>query len=150
MRALDAEHLPAGVGVGVEVHHADRPVDGRARAHRRLGDRVVAAEHDRQHARRQHLADRRLDRGVRGAGVGGDHRRVAEVDDPQLRERVDLDLEVRAGRRARAADRARRQRAPGRSDTRSSIGAPTIADVEALELGGVLGERRAAERQQPA
>ena len=55
------------------------------------------------------LADGRLDRRVRARRVGGQHRRVAEVDDPQLLERVDLGLEVRAGRAARGADRPRRE-----------------------------------------
>ena len=102
-----------------------------------------------QHAGGEHLPDGRLDRGVRDVRVGGDHRRVAEVDDAQLRERVDLRLEVRAGRAAGAADRARRQaraRAVGdevvhrRADDR---------DVEARELRRVLRVDGAAERQQP-
>ena len=62
---------------------------------------------------REHLADGRLDRGVRALRVGRDHGRVAEVDHAQLGERVDLRLEVRAGRDARRADRARRHASAG-------------------------------------
>ena len=114
VRALDAEHLGAGVRVRVEVDHPDRPVDRGDGAHGRLGDRVVAAEHERDHAGGEHLADGRLDRGVRDARVGRDHGRVAEVDDAQLGERVDLRLEVRARRAARRrGSRAARGARPG-------------------------------------
>ena len=52
VRELDAVHVTARVGVGVEVEQAQRAVPLRARAHVGLGDRVVAAEHDRDRARR--------------------------------------------------------------------------------------------------
>ena len=118
-------------------------------AHVRLGDRVVAAEDDREHARVDDLADRALDRIVRARRVGRDDGRVAVVDDPQLAERVDLRLEVRAGRAARSADRARRE-----------AGARTVGDevvrrraddrdVEARQLGGSRGVRGRPEREQP-
>ena len=109
---------------------------------------MVAAEDERDHAGGEHLAHRRLDRGVRADGVGRDHRRVAEVDYPQLGEGVELDLEVRAGRAARRADGARRE-----------AGARAIGDevvhrradhrhVEARELGGILGVGHPGEREQ--
>ncbi len=59
---------------------------------------------------------------VRGR-IGRDHGRVAEVDHPQRRERVDPRLEVRARRAARGADRARaeaRARAGRRRGRRSA------------------------------
>ena len=101
-------------------------------------------------AGREHLADRRLDRGVRGHRVGRDHGRVAEVDDPQLGERVDPDLEVRAGRRARPADRARREARAGAVGDEVVHRRADDRDVEALELRGVLGVGRAGEREQAA
>ena len=91
----------------------DGPVTFRAGADVGLGDRVVAAEHDRDQAGVEHLADGRLDCGVRARRVGRQDGRVAVVDDPQLRERVDLRLEVRARRAARGADRARAEARPG-------------------------------------
>ena len=115
---------------------------------RRLGDRVVAAEHDRQRAGREHLGDGRLDRAVRDVDVGGDDRGVAEVDHAQLGEGVDLDLEVRAGRRARAADRARRQPRPRAVGHQVVHRRADDRDVEALELRRVLREGHAAEGQQ--
>ena len=140
VRELDAEHLGAGVGVGVEVHDADRAVRGGAGAHRRLGDRVVAAEHDRHDAGREHLR-RRSPRSRRASAPG---RRGSPARRRSRRTRSSanastFDLEMRAGRAARAADRARREpraRAVGhevvhrRADDR---------DVEARELRRVLG-----------
>ena len=57
MRDLDSEHLLAGVGVRVEVDEADRAVLRSAGADVRLGNRVVAAEDDRDRSRRKHLTD---------------------------------------------------------------------------------------------
>ena len=124
---LDPEDLGAGVGVGVEVDQADRAVLGGAGADVGLGDPVVAAEHDRDRAGVEHLADRALDRRVGARGVGGQHRRVAEVDHPQL-----LEASIPASRcgpagSSRRGSRAARSACPGRSETRSSVGAPTIA-----------------------
>ena len=115
VRELDAEDLAAGVGVRVEVDEADRPVARGDRADVRLGDRVVAAEHDRQQRRRRTTwPTSSLDRRVRARRVGGQHGRVAEVDDPQLLEGVDLRLEVRPGRAARRrGSRAARSGRPG-------------------------------------
>ena len=148
MRDLDAEDLGARVGVGVEVDEADRGAAGGAGADVRLRDRVVAAEHDRDRAGRDDLADRALDRLVRAGGIGRQDRRVAVVDHPQLGHRVDLRLEVRAGRAARRADRPRpepRARPVGdeivhrRADDR---------DVHAVELGRILRVRQRPVREQ--
>jgi hypothetical protein len=82
VRELDREDLSARVGVRVEVDEADGAVDGRDRADVRLGDRVVAAEHDRKRAGFHHLSDRLLDRAVGAHRVRGQDRRVAVVHHP--------------------------------------------------------------------
>src|SRR6185503_10306546 len=107
VRELDAEDLAAGVRVRVEVDEADRAPAGGDGANVGLGDRMVAAEHDWQKPRVTDLADELLDRRVALHRVGGQHGSVAEVDDPQLLEGVDLRLEVWAGRARRRPDRAR-------------------------------------------
>jgi hypothetical protein len=95
--------------VSVEVDEAERAMSPRARANVGLGDRVVAAEDERDRARVDDLPHRLLDRAPRRLRSRRDDGRVAEVDDRELGERVDLRLEVRAGRAARGADRARRE-----------------------------------------
>jgi hypothetical protein len=129
----------------VEVDEADRPVGGRARANVRLRDRVVAAEHDRDRGRSEHLTDRRLDCLVRPSRVGRQHRSVAEVDHLQLREGVDLRIEMRAGRAARCPDRPRPEARPGPIGDEIVCGRANDGDVHPLELGRILGVRKAAE-----
>ncbi len=110
---------------------------------------MVAAENNGEHARVDDLADRLLDRRVRAVRVGGDDRRVAVVDDPELAEGVDLRLEVRAGRTARRADRARCE-AGARTVGDEVVGRrPDDRDVEARQLVGVLCVRGCSEREQP-
>jgi hypothetical protein len=114
----------------------------------RLGDRVVAAEHDRDGVGGQHDLDRLLDRAVRALGIGRDDRSVAEVDDSDVGERVDSGLEMRARRRAGNPDRPRsepRPRAVGDEVVRRRA---DDGDVRVFELGRILGVRRAAEAQQ--
>ena len=84
MRDLDAEDLLAGVGMRVEVDERDRAVHRGDRADVGLGDRVVAAEHDRDRACSDDLPDDSLDRRVIAGRIGGDDGRVAEVDDAEL------------------------------------------------------------------
>ena len=75
----------------------------------------------------------------RGGRVGGQHRGVAVVDDPQLAEAVDAGLEMRPRRAAGGADRARAEAGAG------AVGDEVVgrrADdrhVGAGELGRVLG-----------
>ena len=107
VRDLDAEDLRARVRVRVEVDEADGSVSSGHGADVRLRDRVVAAEDDGNRAGVHDLPDRALDLRVRRLGVGGDDRRISEVDDPKLLEGVDLRFEMRSGRTARCADRAR-------------------------------------------
>ena len=128
VRDLDPEDLGAGVGVGVEVDEADRAAAVRgAGADVGLGDAVVAAEDDRDRAGIEDLADGALDRRVAGGRVGGQDRGVAEVDDPQRREAVDPASRCGPGGQLAARIARGPKRAPGRSETRSSVGAPTIA-----------------------
>ena len=104
-----------------------------------LGDRVVAAEHDRDRPGVDDLADERFDRRVRAQRVGGDHRGVAVVDHPQH-------LASARSRRRGGARRSRRRRrrgspaartgCPGWSVASSSIGAPTIATSAPARSGG--------------
>lgn len=126
VRIFDAEDLAARVGVGVEVHEAQRSVDGSAGARICLGDRVVATEDHGERARGQDLPHGLLDGGVGASGVGGDDRGVAEVENPQLSERVDACLEVGPGGQLAARIARGAKQVPGLSETSSSIGAPTI------------------------
>ena len=114
------------------MHRGDRPDVG-------LGDRVVAAEDDRDRAGGDDLRDDALDRRVIAGRVGGNDRGVAEVDDPELGDRVDPRLEMRARRAAGGADRARPE--PGARPVGGEIvhRRPDDRDVDALELGGILG-----------
>ena len=107
------------------------------------------AQHDRDGARGDDLADGSLDR-LGGAGrVGRDHGRVAEVDDAELGEAVDARLQVRAGRAARGADRPRPEAGPGPVGDEVVGWRPDDRDVDARELGRVLRVGHAAEAEQP-
>jgi hypothetical protein len=145
VRALDAEHLAARVGVRVEVDQPERPAARRDRRGAGLGDRMVAAERQRDDACVDDLADQPRDRRVRMRRVGGQHRRVAVVDDAQLRERVDARFEVRAGRARRGADRARREPRPRAVGHEIVHRRADDRDVDALEVRGLLRDRRTAE-----
>ena len=105
-------------------------------AHVRLRDRVVAPEDHGDCAGRHGLADRVLDLRVRPLGIGGHDRRVAEVHDPELLERVDLRLEMRPGGQLAARIARGPKRVPGRSETRSSVGAPTTATSAPASAAG--------------
>ena len=150
VRDLDAEDLRAGVGMGVEVDESQRSVSRGAGADVGLGDRVVAAEHDRDRAGGDDLPDRSLDRLVRPGSIGRDHRRVAVVDHPQLGHGVDLRLEVRP---RRTAGRANRTRAEARA---RPVGDEVVRrcaddrDVDPRKLARVLRVRQPAEGQQPS
>ena len=144
------EDLRGGVGVGIEVDEPDRPVQmPGTRPHVRLGDRVVAAEHDRHRAGPEHLEHGVLDRLVRADRIGRDDRCVAVVDDAEMAHPVDPRLEVVRGRRRRrphgaGAEARARQVGDELVERRADDG-----DVEAGELGRVLGVREVREREQP-
>ena len=148
VRDLDAEDLRARVRVRVEMDEADRPVLGRTGADVGLCDRVITAEHDRDRTGREHLAHGGLDCSMRARGVGGEHRRVAEVDHAQHLERVDLHLEMRAVRTARRADPTRAE--PRSRPVRDEIVRRRADDrhVDALELRRILGVGKPAEGEQ--
>ena len=148
VRELDAEDLRARVGVRVEMDERHRAVCSGTGTYVRLGDRVVAAEHDRDGARGQHLGNRRFDRRMRASRIGRHHGCVAEVDDTQLRRPVDLRLEVRTGRAARGSDRT------GAEPCAGPVGRQVVgrrADdghVDVGELGLVVCVRHSAVRQE--
>ena len=127
VRALDAEDLGAGVGVRVEVQEAQRPAAARDRAQRRLGDRVVAAEDDRDRARVGDLPDVSSiaacvasgSAGITGASPKSTARSARRASTPASRCVPGGQLAARIARGP--------YRVPGRSETRSSVGAPTIA-----------------------
>ncbi len=146
VRQRRAEHRLAGVGVRVEVDQADRPAAAGDRADVGLGDRVIAAEHDRQRARVDDLAHQGLDRLVRLDRLGRQHGRVAEVDHPQHGEGVHPGLEVRPGRARRGADRARPEARPRAVADEIIGGSADDRDVDARQLGGVLRVGHAADR----
>ncbi len=94
-----AELDVAGVGVRVEVDHrdpAEAEVPGDAGGVG-PGDRVVAAEHQRDGAGRRHGVDRLLERRVGHLDLPRRHLDVAGVDDAQVLERVDAQRQVRPG-----------------------------------------------------
>ena len=144
-----AEDLRARIGVSLEVDEPDRAVDGRAGPYGRLGDRVVAAEDDGDGIGCEHLPDDRFDRLVRARRVRRDHRRIAEVHDLQLLERVEPRLEVWALRTAGGTDRAGRESRPGAVGDEIIGGRSNDHDVGILQTRGILGVARPAEAQQP-
>lgn len=87
--------MPVSVWVS-KMQQRERPVALRAGADVGLGDRVIAAEDERDRSGAEHLADDRLDRGVRAHRIGGHDRGVAEVDHAQCLARVDAGLEMGA------------------------------------------------------
>ncbi len=88
------------------MDEAHRPVLRGAGADVRFGDRVIAAEDDRDRACREHLAHRLLDRRMRPGCVAWKHGGVAEVDDAQDGKGVKAGLQMRAGLDAGAPNRA--------------------------------------------
>ena len=93
---VDAEDLLAGVGMGVEVDQADRAEAVPAGPDVGLGDRVVAAEHDRDRARGEDLADRRSIASWDRAGSAGRTGASPKSTTRSTLEGVDAGLEVRA------------------------------------------------------
>ena len=86
-----------GVRVRVEVDHRDPALPAMLGHARGVGpgDRVVAAEHERDRARRGHRVDRLLQVAHRPGGVAGEQLDVARVVDPQVLQRVDAQRERR-------------------------------------------------------
>ncbi len=85
---------------------------------------------------------------VRAGGVGGDHGRVAVVDDAQHLAPAHLRLEVRAGRAARRADRTRAE--PGPGAVRDEIVRRSADDrrVDPGQVGRILGVGQRREGEQ--
>ncbi len=135
----DAEDLGGRVGVSVEVDETDRAAALRHCADVGLGDRVIAAEDEREYPRLHHLRDRGLDR-LMGAGrVRGQDRRIAEINHLERFQSIDSDLEVRPRRAAGRPDRAgavTRPRPVGHEIIRRRA---DDRHVRAGQLSGILG-----------
>lgn len=108
---------------------------------------MIAAQHDRDAPCADDLADSLGDRPVCSDNVGGQHGRVAEVDDPQIRERVDLRLEVRPGRATRSPNRARAKARPGAVGHAVVGRSPDDGHVGSLQLTRILGHPDSAEAE---
>ena len=144
VRQLDAEDLGPGVRVRVEVDEPDRPVDGGDGADVRLGDRVVAAEDDRDRAGRHDLADGALDLRVRLDGVGGE-----TAASPKSTTRSSANASILAsrcgpGRAARSADRARAESRPGPVGDEVVRRSADDRHVDTRQLGRILCVRHPA------
>ena len=137
----------ARVGVGIEVDQADGTAPLGDRGHARFGNRVVAAQNDRQRPGIDDLTDEAPDRVVRPDGIGANDRRVAVVDDTELREGVDAGFEVRTGRARGRADRPRRK--PRSRPVRHEVVGRSADDrnVDAVQMPGLLRDWSAAERE---
>ena len=141
----------AVAGVGMRVEMDDPQASRRHRlghgAGGRVGDRVVATEHDRDRPRSAppRATCARITACPRSRSAGHD-RGVPAVDDVEPVERLDPELErvgragvVEATRIARGP-----KRAPGRWLTPSSSGAPTIDDVRPSRAQRVAVDDRGA------
>ena len=156
VRALDAGEVGRGIGVRVEVDDADRAgtVVVGDRRHVRVGDRVVAAEHDRDGSGRADLRDPPADRVVAARRVTRNRLGVAVVDDLQDREGIDAEQHVRPrGRQAASlvslADRPGPVAAAGTVRDRLVHRRAEDRNVDPGELAGVEHERELREGRDP-
>ena len=133
----DAVTLVDEVEMRIELHDVDRPVLGKG-GDGRDGDRMIAAERDRQRARGEDLAHRRLDIGVAADRIGVDDVGVADVDDAgRLGGEVDDVVLVVVG-----AGMAEGEQGRGIADgarTEAGAGAPLRAEVEGRAEDGDVG-----------
>ena len=125
---LHAEDLGAGVRVRVEVDEADGTVARGDSAHVRLRDRVVASQNDGDRARGDGLSDRALDLRVRPLSESAG----TTAASPKSTTRSSASASIFASRCGPGGQLAARiargpKRVPGRSETRSSVGAPITA-----------------------
>ena len=153
VRVRDAQHVGAGVGVGVEVDHrvAVGAVLVGERLHHGRRERVVAAKRDRDRAGGPDLVDRGAQARVRGRKVGRRGLDVAVVDHGELGERIDAELHVRTAR-GRAdivgeADRARAEAGSGAIRRAVVERRADDRDIDADEPCGLEHEGNAAVRQ---
>ena len=110
---------------------------------------MVASQNDGDRARGDGLPDRALDLRVRPLGIGRDDCGVAEVDDAELGESVDLRFEMRPGRTAGGADRARAEACSGPVGDEVVRRRADHRNVDTGELGGVLRVRHAGVGEEP-
>ena len=141
----------------VEVHDADpaRPhVPGHG-CDARERDGVIAAEHDRDRAGARDPEDLLVDHAEPALEPRGHDRRVPGVDDPEVRVRLDVELDRPGGivppRRRRHADRARPEAGSGPRGHPLVERCPDDRDVgrQRQERLGVRGPRQLVERAVP-
>ena len=136
-------------GVRVEVDESEWTRDRGARPRVRLRDRVVAAEHDRQDVRSQHFPDRALDRRVGKGCVRGHDRRVAEVDDAELGQRIYPHLHAGAGLEACGPDSSRAEASAGAVGDEVVHRGTDDGDVHTLELRHLFGPGQSGVGEEP-
>ena len=150
VRDLDPEDLLAGVGVGVEVDEADRRRRGGRRRRGCRARRCRGRRRARSGSRRRRAPGRRCARSPRGWRRGRRAGPARRRSRPRAARRSRRSPPRGAGPGGQLAARIARgpKRAPGRSETRSSVGAPTIATSAPGQLGRVLGVGHAGEARQ--
>ena len=105
-----------GVGVSIEMHHADVAVTMSSRhcGGRGPGDGVIAAEHEGDDAAIRHFGDAGLDVGVAEFGEAVRTVGITEVDDFEPLEDLDTEIHVvRARLVGLSANRARTESCAG-------------------------------------
>ena len=98
---LGTEELSPGVGMGIDVHHTDGRIGGN-RLEYGVGNRMVAARADRQHAGRVNFAVERrnlLDLFFQIVAVRQAH--IAQIGDPTKLVRIDPQREIEGAHEAR-------------------------------------------------
>ena len=114
--------IGAGVGVRVEVDHADASAATRARATAAalgIGDRMVAAEHDRDRPGARDAEDLLVDHAERALEPCRHDGRIARIDDRQVRVRLGVQLDrPRVGRAPRGRRHPDRPRTEPRARAR--------------------------------
>ena len=141
----------ARVRVRVEMDERDGAVDRCDRLDVGLGDRVVAAEDDRDRAGRDDLADD-VARSRHAFAPGSAGTTGASPKSTTRSSAFASTLASRCGPGGQPAARIARgpKRVPGRSEARSSIGAPTIATSKPASSAGSCVYGRPANVSSPA
>ena len=99
-----------GIGVGIEIDQADRPVALGDRPQLSQRDRMVSSDGERNDLGSEDRAEPFVDHFVRGLHVPGDHGEIARVDGGHVFEDLDVLLDVvRPQQSRRLADGRRRE-----------------------------------------
>ena len=117
---LGSLECSAGIAVRVDMNHAHRPIPAK-RLENRVGDRVVTAHGERDHARGANRPEKGLDVGVTPLQTETTfHRHVADVRSIHMPNACSYGPILSTARTARGPSRA-----PARLVTPRSIGTPT-------------------------